>query len=64
MNYGPLTIQFKQKTVKMNLSTQEIHTKKEDETQPPPLEYFHGNFRTSACAFYSASENYIQVPNS
>ena len=31
---------------------------------PPPLESFHGKFRTFACAFYSSSENYIQVPNS
>jgi hypothetical protein len=36
---------------------------KETKLKSPPLEYFHGNFKTSACVFYSASENYIQVPN-
>jgi hypothetical protein len=37
--------------------------REETKLRSPPLEYFHGNFNTSACVFYSASENYIQVPN-
>jgi hypothetical protein len=28
--------------------------------KPPPLEFFHGKFKTYACVLYSASKNYIQ----
>jgi hypothetical protein len=64
MNYGPLTIQFKQKTVKMKSKYRKYIQREETKLRSPPLESFHGNFKTSACVFYSASENYIQVPNS
>ena len=38
--------------------------RKETKLSSPPLESFHGNFKTYACLFNSASKNYIQVPNS
>jgi hypothetical protein len=52
MSYGPLNIQFKHTMVKMEFKCTRNTYKEKMKLKPPPLEYFHGKFKTSACVFY------------